>query len=171
MYVLDKHIHAHELSNAQIVTPQFIPPCTCLAINSKKKIALAIYTLQITGSKSVVPLCLQCIFDVPSLCLRILPPFQVRFKSVSNPFRVRSSEWAKNGTYIGVAREEQGSCLASSKVVKINTNSTNPPPTKQLRCLDFEQKLSKITRKFIPKNLILYFLSQIFWSSSLIFVP
>ena len=31
-----------------------------------------------------------------------------------------------------------------------------------------EQKLSKIARKFIPKN---NFLSQIFWSSSEIFVP
>ena len=34
---------------------------------------------------------------------------QVRFSFASSPILIRSYEWAKNGTYMGVTREEEGS--------------------------------------------------------------
>ena len=37
VYVLDKHVHAPKPSDRQFVIPLKIPPCTCLAFNSKKK--------------------------------------------------------------------------------------------------------------------------------------
>ena len=37
VYVLDKHVHAPKPFDTQFVIPLKIPPCTCLAFNSKKK--------------------------------------------------------------------------------------------------------------------------------------
>ncbi len=46
----------------------------------------------------------------------VLPPLFLRFKSVSKPFQVRSLEWAKNGTYMGVTRDLHGTWREAIKI-------------------------------------------------------
>ena len=43
VYVLDKHVHAPKPFDTQFVIPSKIPPCTCLAFNSKKKFTCNLY--------------------------------------------------------------------------------------------------------------------------------
>lgn len=53
----------------------------------------------------------KTISNHPFLCFRyvsVLPPLFLRFNSVPKPFQLRSLEWAKNGTYMGVTRELHG---------------------------------------------------------------
>ena len=87
VYVLDKHIHALKLFGTQSVIFWFLPPCTCLAFNSKKKFTCGLSSL--------------CFSFVSGSLL-------IRFKSVPNSMHVRSLEWEKNGICIGFARELQG---------------------------------------------------------------
>ena len=88
VYVLDKHIHALKLFGTQSVISRFLPPCTCLAFNSKKKFTCGLSSL--------------CFSFVSGSLL-------IRFKSVPNSLQVRSLEWEKNGICIGFARELHGS--------------------------------------------------------------
>ena len=69
MYMFDKHVHAYKHAETQYVIMQFLPPCTCLAFNSKKKFTY----------------CLKYAITVGPLCYRyntVPGPFQNRFTSV-----------------------------------------------------------------------------------------
>ena len=69
VYMFTKHVHAHKLSDQQLVTLSFLPPCMCLSFNSKKN-SLVISTLQFRGINFVGLSCPRYAFVHPSLCLR-----------------------------------------------------------------------------------------------------
>ena len=76
VYVLDKHIHALKLFGTQSVISRFLPPCTCLAFNSKKRVHRWLV--------------------IPLLLLRFrfaINPLQIRSKFVASPFLGMGEKW------------------------------------------------------------------------------
>ena len=80
MYMFDKHVHAYKHTETQYVIMRFLPPCTCLVFNSKKK-----FTYCLKYAITVGPLCLRC--------GAVVSPFHLRFKSVSAPFLRIGEKW------------------------------------------------------------------------------
>ena len=90
MYELDKHVHAYKHAETQYVIMQFLPPCTCLAFNFKKK-----FTFRQKYAITVGPLCLRC--------ATVIIPFHLRFKTVPSPFRRMGEKWDLHRTCKGAA--------------------------------------------------------------------
>ena len=90
MYMFDKHVHAYKHAETQYVIMRFLPPCTCLAFNSKKK-----FTYCLKYAITVGPLCLRC--------GSVVSPFHLRFRTVSPPFLRIGEKWDLQGRQKGLA--------------------------------------------------------------------